>query len=39
MFSLAFTETLIIGALALVALGTVSLLVLLYQDYKNDRIW
>ena len=39
MFSLGFTEALISGALVLIAIGTVSLLVLLYRDYKNDRIW
>ena len=39
MFSLGFTEALIVGALILIAIGTTSLLVLLYQDYKNNRIW
>ena len=39
MFSLAFTEALVTGALVLIAIGTVVLLALLYQDYKNNRIW
>ncbi len=39
MFSLGFTETLVVGALVLIGIGTFALLVMLYQDYKNDRIW
>lgn len=39
MFSLGFTEALVVGALILIAIGTAGLLALLYQDYKNDRIW
>ena len=39
MFSLVFTQGLVIAALVLVALGTLSLLGLLYSDHKNDQIW
>ena len=39
LFPEAFVTVLVVAALALTGFGAVFLLVLLYRDYRNKRLW
>lgn len=39
LFSSAFVQVLIVGSLILTTLGALLLIVLLFLDFKNKRVW